>query len=217
MSKLWWTPLTGVLFVIVVVVSFTIAGEPPDVEDPVQEIVSHYTDDKDAIFTGAILSGIAAALLIFFAGILRQALRAAEGPDGVLSLVSFAGAVVVAIGATIDSTISIALAEAADDIEPTAVQALQALWDNDFLPFAMGNLVFTLATGLSIVRHGALPKWVGWIGIVLGVVSLTPVGFFAFFGAGIWILIISVILTLYARQAGPTAGAAAGPTAPAVP
>ena len=39
-----------------------------------------------------------------------------------------------------------------------------------------------LATGLSIVLYGALPKWLGWIAILLGVIGLTPIGFFAFLG-----------------------------------
>ena len=80
----------------------------------------------------------------------------------------------MATGIAIDSTIAFALAEAADDIEPAAAQALQALWDNDFLPIALGSTVMLLATGLSIVRHGALPKWLGWIAIVLGVDQRDP-------------------------------------------
>jgi hypothetical protein len=54
----------------------------------------------------------------------------------VLSLVSFLGLVVVAVGFTIDLTILIS--EAADDIEPVAIHCLQALWDNDFV--ALGVL-----------------------------------------------------------------------------
>ncbi len=69
-----------------------------------------------------------------------------------------------------------ALADTADEIRPSAVEALSALWSNDFLPFAMGLQVFLLATGLSIVRHGVLPKWIGWIAIVLAVVAVTPIG-----------------------------------------
>ena len=46
------------------------------------------------------------------------------------------------------------LAEAADDIDPVAVQALQALWDNDFLPFMLDPL-FPQATGLAVTRDQA--------------------------------------------------------------
>jgi hypothetical protein len=145
--------------------------------------------------------------LIFFAGSLRRALRAAEGEGGVLSALVLAGAIVLATGAAIDATILFAIAEAAEDIEPSAVQALQALWDNDFLPLAMGTQVLLLAAGLSIVRHGALPKALGWIAIVLAILSLTPLGFAAFVGGGLWIAVASVLLTLRER-AGERAVAA---------
>jgi hypothetical protein len=209
MRKDWWTPLTGVAFLVVLVVGFIVGGEPPDADSPAQEIVDHYVDNKDSVIAGAILTGVAATLLVFFAGSLRRALRAAEGPGGVLSAVAFAGAIIMAVGAAIDGTISFALAERADDIEPTAVQALQALWDNDFLPIAVGAAVLLLASGLSIVRHGAVPRWLGWVAILLAIVSMTPLGFIGFLGGALWILIVSVFLTLGLRREAP--GPAPGP------
>jgi hypothetical protein len=197
-------PLTGVAFVIVVIVSVALQGEPPEANDPVQEIVEHYVDNKDSIMVGSVLSGLAGALLIFFASHLRRVLRAAEGEGGgMLSALALVGATVIAIGATIDSTISFALAEAADDIDPTATQALQALWDNDFLPLAMGVLVFFFASGLSIVLTGALPKWLGWVAILFGIVGVTPAFFIGLFGGALWILVVSVILAM--RVSGPAA------------
>jgi hypothetical protein len=195
----WLAPLTGVVFVALGVLGFIIGGEPPGADDPVQEIVDHYTDNEGSVIAGAILVAFAAVFLIFFAGYLRKVLSAAEGEGGVLSAVSLVGAAVMAVGIAIDATISFALAEAVEDIEPTAVQALQALWDSDFIPIAVGTVVFLLSTGISIVRHAALPKWLGWVAILLAVVGLTPIGFVAFLGGGIWILIISVMLALRAR------------------
>jgi hypothetical protein len=139
--------------------------------------------------------------LIFFGGYLRKVLSAAEGEGGVLSAVSLVGVAIVAVGGAIDLTISIALAETVDDIEPTSVETLQALWDNDFVPIAMGIVVFLFATGISVVRHGALPRWLGWVAIVLGVIGLTPIGFAAFLGTAIWIVVVSVMLAVRARTA----------------
>lgn len=209
MRKDWWTPLTGVAFLVVAIVGFIVGGEPPGSDEPVQEIVDHYVDNEDSVMIGAILVGIAATLLVFFAGTLRGVLRAAEGPGGVLSAVAFAGAIILAVGATIDGTISFALADRANDIDPTAVQALQALWDNDFLPLAVGTQVFLLAAGLSVVRHGAVPRWFGWVAIVFALVAVTPIGFFGFFGGALWIAAVSVLLTLRLRREtpGPPLGA----------
>lgn len=207
MRKDWWTPLTGVAFIVVLIVGFLVAGEPPDANSPPREIIDHYVDNKDSVMAGTFLSIVAAALLIFFGGVLRSALRAAEGPGGVLSAVAFAGTIVMATGAAIDATISLALADRADDIAPVGVQALQALWDNDWPPIALGAALLLFAAGLSIARHGALPRWLGWVGVVLGIIGLTPVGFFAFPLGGLWLLIVSVMLTLRMRAEAPAATA----------
>ena len=151
--------------------------------------------------------------LVFFGGHLRRVLAAAEGPGGMLSAIAFAGTVVMALGIAIDMTISIALAEAAEDVEPAAVQALQALWDNDFVPIALGIELFLLSTGLAIVRHGGLPKWLGWVALVLALLGMTPLGFAAFLGGAVWILTASILLAVRAR-AGAGGGA---PPAPAQP
>jgi hypothetical protein len=207
MRKDWWTPLTGVAFIAVLIVGFLVAGEPPDANSPPREIIDHYVDNKDSVMAGTFLTIVAAALLIFFGGVLRSALRAAEGPGGVLSAVAFAGTIVMATGAAIDATISLALADRADDIAPVGVQALQALWDNDWPPIALGAALLLFAAGLSIARHGALPRWLGWVGVVLGIIGLTPVGFFAFPLGGLWLLIVSVMLTLRMRAEAPAATA----------
>jgi hypothetical protein len=201
MSREWWAPLTGVAFGVVAIVGFIITGEPPSADDPVQEIVDHYSDNKTSIQIGSFVGVAALVLLVFFGAYLRSLLSAAERPGGILSALTLVGTAVIAVGLTIDTTISIALAETVDDIEPAAVQALQALWDNDFVPIALGVELFLISTGISIVRHAALPKWLGWVALVLAVIGFTPIGFVAFAGMAIWIVSVSVMLTMRARAA----------------
>ncbi len=204
-SKEWLVPLTGVAFVLVGIIGFAISGEPKSVDDPVREIVDFYVDNKDSVQIGAIIQVLAGLLLIFFGAYLRKVLHAAAPEEEILPLVAFIGFVIVAVGFAIDATISFALAEAADDIDPAAVQALQALWDNDFLPMILGVLAFLVATGISVIRSGALPKWLGWVMIVLAIVGLTPIGFVAAIGAAVLVLVLSIMLSLRARSAAPTA------------
>jgi hypothetical protein len=200
-SKSWMAPLTGVGFVVLGIVAFAVGGEPKSADEPVGEIVDFYVDNKDSVQISAILGVGAGVLLIFFAAQLRSVLRAAAGAGDTLSLVSFVGLVLVAFGLAIDCTIAFALAEAADDVDPVAVQSLQALWDNDFLPIMLGILAFLWATGISVIRSGVLPKWIGWVMIVLGVVGVTPLGFVSFIGAAILVLVISILLAMRARSA----------------
>jgi hypothetical protein len=195
-------PLTGVAFVALAIIGFAVGGEPPDANSPPQEIVDFYVDDKDSVQAGAFLATLAAVFLIFFGNHLRRVLDAAR--DTALSATVLVGAAVMAVGAAIDSTISFALSEAAEDIDPTAVQALQALWDNDWMPIGLGAIVFLISAGVSILQSGALPKWLGWVALVLGVVGATPIGFVAFLGGGIWILVVSVLLAVRERASTST-------------
>ena len=204
-NKEWLAPLTGVAFVVVGIISFLISGEPKSADDPVKEIVNFYVDKKDSVQISAIAGVVAGLLLIFFGAYLRKVLQAAAGEGETLSLVSFIGLVLVALGFAIDGTISFALAEAAEDIDPVAVQSLQALWDNDFLPIMLGVLAFLWATGISVIRSGALPKWLGWVMILLGIVGVTPIGFVAAIGSAILVLVLSILLSLRARSGASAA------------
>ena len=75
-------------------------------------------------------------------------------------------------------------------------QTLNVLDNNDILLVAAGLGVLVFAAGASAVRHGGLAKWLGWVGVVLGVLAFTPAGFIGFLGSGIWIVIASILLTL---------------------
>ena len=200
-SKEWLAPLAGVAFIVVGIIGFAISGEPKSADDPVREIVEYYVDNKDSIQISAMIGVLAGVLLVIFGAYLRKVLRAAGGEEEFLSLVAFLGLVVIALGFAIDSTISFALAEAADDIDPTAVQALQALWDNDFIPIALGVELFLWGTALSILASGVLPKWLGWVMVVLGIVGFTPIGFVSAALSALLVLILGIILTLRARKA----------------
>ena len=201
-NRSWLAPLTGLAFFVLALVGFFAFGEPPEPgDDSAQEIVDFYRDNEGSQIVSAILAAIAGTLFVFFGGYLRRVLRDAEGPGGMLAAVAFAGTIIFALGLALDATITLALVESAGEVDPTATEALSALWHNDFVPFAVGTQIFLLAMGLSVVRTGALPKWIGWIAILLAVIAVTPIGFVAGIGAGLLVSIISVLLAMRARRA----------------
>jgi hypothetical protein len=209
-SREWLVPLTGILFFVLLVVSFIVVGEPKDASHPPQEVANWYLDNKDSAEIGAFIGTVAGAVLIFFAAYLRKVLSAAEGEPSMLPMLALIGLSIVAVGGAIDNMLVFATAERADDIPATSVQTIQAIWDNDFLPLFLGVLVFNWAVGISVLRSGALPKWMGWAAIVFGVISLAgPIGFLGALGAALWILVASILLSLRARR-----GVAPAPSTP---
>lgn len=199
-SREWLVPLTGILFLVLLFVSFIVQGEPKDAKHPANEIAQWYMDNKDAAEISAFIGVVAGAVLIFFAAYLRKVLEAAEGVGSMLPILVVIGLSTVAVGGAVDSMLLFAAAERADDIPATSVQTIQAIWDNDFLVFFMGVLVFNWAVGISVLRSAVLPRWMGWAAILFGVISLAgPIGFFGALGAALWILVASITLSLRAR------------------
>jgi hypothetical protein len=211
----WFPPFTGVLFVGFVVAITILIGQGQDAtKKTAQEIVNHYNDHNTRESIGAILIVFAASLILYFGGWLRRLLRDAEGPDGILSAVAFGGAIAFAAGAAVAGSIHLALADLADNINPVALQAINGI-DFDmffFFPVGLGTLV--LATGISAVRHGALPKWLAWVSVVLGVLFFTPAFFIFFFIGPVWFLVVSIWGIRHELGAGKAPTAPAAPAAP---
>jgi hypothetical protein len=190
----WFPPFTGVIFVALVVVILILIGQGQDATDKTaQEIVNHYQDNNTKESIGSILIAFASVFILYFGGWLRRMLRDAEGPDGVLSTVVFGAAVVFSAGAAIGGSIHLALADLADDIDPIAMQAINGIDFDLFFFFPVGLGTMILATGISAVRHGSLPKWLAWVSVVVGVLFFSPVFWVDFVAAPLWILIVSII------------------------
>jgi hypothetical protein len=196
-------PLTGLVFVAIVVAVFATGGSTPGDHDSAREVQDFYGQHHDKHMTLAFIMAISIPFLLFFVSILRYELRRAGG-TGQLANAAFAGGVLAAAGFGILAFVHLALADAGDSAKTIGTaQALNVLDNNDFLPMAAGMGVLVLAAGLSTVRHGGLPKWLGWVGVVIGVAAFTPAGFFAFLLSGIWVLIVSILLTLGRQSAAP--------------
>jgi hypothetical protein len=195
-------PLMGIVFVVLVIVAFAVGGETPDTDDSTRKVVDFYVDNDSAQSIAAAVLALASVSLIFFLGTLRQALRAAEGDEGGLSTVTAFGGLLIAIGATIFAGLTFTLGDAADSLPPAATMALNALNSDMFFTLAAGTAVFNLGLGLATLRHGALPRALGWVALVIGIVALTPAGFFAFLATGIVIVWASVVLAMQAGGAG---------------
>jgi hypothetical protein len=207
-------PLMGIVFVVLVVIAFIVSGETPDVDDSKQDIVDFYIDNDTEQQLSSALLALGGAAFLFFLGSLRRALRAAARDEGGLSTVVLVGGVLVVVGASIFAGIGFTLGDAADELPPDAILTLNALNSDMFFPVAVGTAVFNLGLGLAVLRHGGLPRPLGWLAVVIGIVGLTPLGFFAFLATAIVVIWASVVLM---QAAAPPPAAPAAPAAPTAP
>jgi len=210
-----FAPLTGIVAVLLFVIAVIVGGETPDVDDSTREVVEFWRDEEGSQIAAAILGAWGSVLLVWFGGSLRERLRGAPVADpgsDRLAALAFAGFVVIAVGVLAFCGFAFAAVDAADEgLPPAVIQTLSVLNSDFFFIVAGGNFLAMLASGVAIVRYGRLPRWLGIVAILLGILALTPVGFLAFLATGVWVVIVSILLF----TSPPEPVAAVPPAAPA--
>jgi hypothetical protein len=200
-------PLAGVAAVVLFVIATIVSGDTPDGDDSVRKIVSFYRDNDTEQQWAAALVTWGLALFLLFASGLWRVLRDAETERRAASSLALVGSALFAVGGTIFAGLTFTLGDLADNLGPGSLQTLNALNSDMFFPVALGMFTFLMGAGASVINTEALPKWLGWVSVVLAVLALTPLGFFVFLAMALWILIVSAVL--YMRGATPSPAARA--------
>jgi hypothetical protein len=202
-----YASLTGILFVVLLVVGFTVGGDSPSA-DNLGEIAKFWKTDDSKQMIAAGLVALSTVPLIIYAGCLRSALRGAEGPSGGWSSVVFGSLVVTAATVIAAAAIHFAIADNADDLTVVQIQTLNAIDESGFFLFGIGIAMTLFTFGIAALRTKAFPTWLAVISLIVGIVGLTPAGFIGFALSGVWFIVISIMLV----QRG--SNAAAPPAAP---
>jgi len=161
-------------------------------------VATYYADHDTSQNIMAYLFAAAAVLIVVFGAVLYSRLLPGSKSRGLIT-VGFSGAVMVAVGAVLAAGTTISLTDAPTAISPAANQALNvASSDVPTIPILVGLILFMAGYGIAIVCGDVLPRWVGWVAIVLAVASLAgaigPVGFFAGLLAILWVAVVGVWL-----------------------
>lgn len=195
-----WLGIGGIAFVVLLVASAAVTPTTPSSHANAAKVVAYYHQHKTGteivtyILEAAILVGV------FFFWYLRDYLSEISS-NRRLATIGFAGAVLFAVSGGITAGIDWALADAVDHVNPTVMQSLNALQTDLPSRFTgVGVAIFLVATGIAVIRSGnPLPRWLGWVGIVFGALSLV-IPFFGFVLGALWILIAGILILLRANQ-----------------
>jgi hypothetical protein len=205
MNRKWLVPAAGILAVVLIVIAAIVGGETPDGDDSLRKIVSFYRDNDDEQVIAAALLGWGTAFFLLFASGLWRIVRDRETERHGASSLLLGGSILWAAGATLFAGLTFTLGDFAKDLTPSAMQALNAMNSDMFMTVAVGTFAFLLGTGISILNTRILPRWLGWVAVVIGVLAVTPIGFFAFLAMGLYVLIASVMLLV--REPSPARAA----------
>jgi hypothetical protein len=188
--------LSGVAFAILTVVAFVVLGHAtssPKIGSPTGKIVSFYLAHRSDEELAAYLLAVNAALLAVFVTACRSRVSAETStwPD-----LFFAGGMVASGTFLFAGAVHLGLAEGAGHhLNPTAVQALNALDINTGLAFTGGIAIMLLGAAAALSRRSDGVRIVGWIAIPLAIINLTPAGVGAFPLTAIWIIATGILIS----------------------
>jgi hypothetical protein len=197
-------PLSGILFLVLIAVGNAMQGSTPALHGDADAVADFYGDKATRIAVGMSLSLLGLFFLAWFLGSLRERLLAGEGRDGHLAAIvvgaGFAAIALMAAGFALTAAGALRAQEAG------AIPADQAavFYDGGLAltglaaPIAMAVLLAATAGGA--LRFGALPRWFGWLSIVLAVLGIiTPLSFLLFLAFPLWVLLASILLYRHQR------------------
>ena len=211
-----WSSLSGLVYVVLVVVGVFLLFDGPDDSSPTK-MTAYYgsSSHRTHINIGWILTGLGLFALIWFVAALRERVRQSEQGDTFLSTVVLVGGTVYVAVAMAGIAIADGIRTMSDDTYKHQVYSgvIHAAGDASYILLvtagaAMASLIF--ATAVAVRRYAILPRWVSWFGFVAGVAAIFSVIFFTMIVWLLWIAIVSVMLFLASR---PEAAAAREPSA----
>jgi hypothetical protein len=199
-SKLIWT---GPLFAVVFLLSdLLFEGNAPGEKSSGAQVVSYFNEHRGRSMAEVFLAPVIVALLILFVSEFRSRARRYD-PEGVGATVMVSGAVILAAGAVLGASVLLGLVSAAQHHQDGVAQTLNVVNNDDWIAFISGLAVFMIGAGITVLQSGVLPKWLGWVALVVGIVSLAgPGGFVGYFATPLWIIVSSVILGMRKPTAG---------------
>jgi hypothetical protein len=185
-------PIGGLVFAVWLLIGFFTSG---DYDDTPADLVAHAERDETNLLVMLLLA-LATPLLIgsFVAGLMAR-MRSAESSLRALTLIG--GTLFAAL-----LTVGLILWSAPlldDDLNETSAAAYLALDDAGWVLLGaagVGIALMIVAVSLAALRYGWVPKWAGWVSLLLGVVSFFTVAGVGFFAWIAWLIAAGLYLLL---------------------
>jgi hypothetical protein len=103
-------------------------------------------------------------------------------------MIAFGGMLLASAGFAMFFAFVFAAAETVGIVPPEVTHTLEVLAAQFFMPLVVGLLVALVASALGILRHRALPRWLGYFSILVAIVFGTATGLDSAIAIAVWIL-----------------------------
>ena len=197
-----WAALSGIVFVVLMLVGAAFVERCAEGRRVRSEIASYLTDSGNHTrnIIGAYLWVLGGLAFLGFVTGLRSVLRRAEGDPGTLSnLVFGAGVVFTAVWSVSAAAIaSVAYAVEFSDARVSNPDLVTVLPSLGGLLLLLGGgfagILLLAATSILVFRTGVLPRWLAWLGIVVAVSLVFDVAYMNILPLVGWVLVASIAM-----------------------
>lgn len=200
MTRISWervAALAGLAFVVLYVAAFALGIE---VGDSKQEILDYYADSghrAKEVVAFFLIAGAALSLAIF-ATALRSIITRFERESAMLAALTSAGGIACAALILTGNAVSRATAFASMDKDFQLDTDTRDLFETaGFLLYVSGALaaiLLVVGVSLAALRHGVLPRWLGWAGFAVAALLPLAIGFVGFLVFLLWVIAVSAAL-----------------------
>jgi hypothetical protein len=188
-------PLAGVAYAALSVAGDLTIGPYPDASASPAELRTYFAHHASAVRAGGLLMIVAAYCLCLFGVAVWSRIRTRPGTTAVSAFVLACTAVgVVSELAGAGTYVLLGNVGTNPTISPVALQAIQA--GSQF--GAGGGTLFMLGLFAAGAFGAALPRWLAWSALALGIAALSQFGFLASMLFLVWSAVAGLVLSMRA-------------------
>lgn len=207
----------GVLFIVATLVSAFVVSPPPAADESAAKFLAYYSDNRTALLVQMMIGLLSIVPAVLFVSGLWNLLRKEEVEDGILAAAAtiafiIAGALVMAATGWAGALAYLADGNGLDEGSARTLSLLGTVLCTSGIFAAFATTEAT--SGYILLKGSILPKWLGWVGLVAGVIAfvgvfsvaqtgvLAPFGFLSFatfLSFSAYIVLVSIFMWLRAK------------------